>query len=363
MKDMYSTWECDLAWKPKPGIDFDTDYTSNGFEERSAKLIKNTPDPWSSKELLARHKAYCEAYEEQQAVVESMFVHVVGKKFLRGFPKLTKVRISEINGSEQRWCNDRGPTWLAKHHPDVLIKGLDISLTEDHDAANHFVYKVFEVLKAANISPVELSFGHGHGLGPKFRWHKLPNCQLISDLKRLHLSIRGADESDDKVDSGWFAFLKPLQAYVTGIEYLYIHVVHDILELEHSNNEVLNIVRLPRLKEFHFDCLGVKGESYARFLHAHPLLEELSGKLNTPTDAKWRAIWRAIGTHPKLSRFTLTYEPPIPLWSDEVSLITTKGEPEMSQEQREREWDVHEALYKFIHKKGPWTDELSALWH
>lgn len=73
------------------------------------------------------------------------------------------------------------------------------------------------------------------------------DCQLISNLKRLHLSIRGADESDDKVDPDWFVFLKPLQAYVTGIEYLYIHVVHDILELEHSNNEVLDIVRFPRL--------------------------------------------------------------------------------------------------------------------
>jgi hypothetical protein len=32
------------------------------------------------------------------------------------------------------------------------------------------------------------------------------------------------------------------------------------------------------------------------------------------------------------------------------------------EEERERKRDVYQALYDYVHKKGPWTDELASIW-
>ncbi|KAE9991049.1 hypothetical protein EG327_000588 [Venturia inaequalis] len=337
-------------------------------KRREEELIKRSKYPWSSKQIYEGLAAFRRAYGEQKFVVEDLFEHMVAKRYLPQFPKFKLVRFSYINDLHPVVFG-RDPTWLTENHPDILLRTMHIN-EEDHDATNHFVTIVLNALAKADTKPSELTFKDGCGIGPNFRWTDLRDPTVIEELQTFDLYIHGMDtgfmrDDESTIEPHWGALIMPIQCLCKNMERFYIHVKWDLCPADADLDEILDIVRFPRLKDFHLDrCRNVSGTAFAEFLGAHPLLEEISHGSESPglTDRNWSAYWKALGNHPNLSKFTLVHEPPWlgadnPLW-----IWTDFGRPDMDGDQESDEEDAHQALYDYVHKKGPWTEELAEMW-
>lgn len=366
MEHLTTEWKHPIRWSVRPCEELPYPESFEDRRRRQDELVKRSKYPWSSKQIYEGLTAYRKAYDEQKFIVEELFEDMVARRYLPKFPKFKLVRISRM---ENYVPVENDTTWLRKNHPDVLIRNMDVN-KEDHDATNHFVATVLNVFTSAKIKPLELSLmsGLGCGIGPNFRWTDLRDPTAIEELQTFDLYIRGKDTGDaETVDPDWGALIKPIQWLCTRIERLYIHVHFNVGPADADFDEILDIVRCPKLKDFHLDKYRtVSSSAFADFLKAHPLLEEISHGSDGSglMDQDWCAYWKALGEHANLSTFTLSHEPPSgdvgnPLW-----IWTSSGRPELDDPlpEMDENMDAHMALYNYIHKKGPWTEELTELW-
>jgi hypothetical protein len=377
MKELTRIYKGRLRSSPTPEIDFSREesWPSGQESQDSEEVIKNNIYPWPSRDIWAGLQAYRAAFAEQEFVLTTLYPHMVGKIYLTRFPKFSSVRISQI---EDPYCfrSHIFPTWLSTHHPEILIREGNISYL-DHSAENQFVYTVLKTLNTAKIRPKELSFSYNHGVRPDMDWSGSSwsspairpgnDTWVISDLKILNLNFRRTAYDEYRLSLDWNPLIKPIQIACKQLEALYIHVDRfPMPDGDTSMDEILEMARFPLLRDFHLDSWKITGVTFANFLNAHPLLEELSHGTHKTSEAladhKWGLYWRAIHIHPRLSRLALAHCLPNSVRQEVIRIETELGFAEMNEQHVELEYDVLQALYDYAHKQGEWTDELTAMW-
>jgi hypothetical protein len=157
------------------------------------------------------------------------------------------------------------------------------------------VYKVFDTLHTADISPTELILDAGYGIMTRFSFEKFPT--ILLNLQTLGLNIRGMYDQDDVLeDADWDVIFGPIQHVAKRLEVLYIHTEYGALPENACIDRILDTLRLPHLKYLHLDCENVRGTTFAKFVKAHDLLEGLShnSRYEGLPDGAWATYWKAI---------------------------------------------------------------------
>ncbi|QDS76309.1 hypothetical protein FKW77_002333 [Venturia effusa] len=293
--------------------------------------------PYSSRQAAEGLKAYQKAYGEQEFVLESI-EQGAAQCCLSQFPKFDLVHLSIADDLATSDYLDGHAKWLKKHHPDVdLIRAMS-GRFDDDDAKNRFATIVFNALMRANKKPVELSSERFVYCGATFQLNSILDPRVLQELQTIDLPNQCFP-----IRSDWDAVFKPIVSICTRMERLYIHFCGYGLPVV-LDDEFLKMVRFPKLKDFHIGFGIFSGDVFAAFVEAHPSLEEIShGWFEEMDNRNWTPYWRAMGEHPKLSKFTLLHGPP------DLEIITGKRES----------LELEVALYDYVHKKGPWTEELA----
>jgi hypothetical protein len=317
------------------------------------------PCPYTHGQLKAGYELYCNASEKQELLLKYYYDTKIAS-CLKKLPRFSCVgfdKMTECYGRRHEFCNR---TWMQEHHPGVLLERTFMD-EENHDASNDFVTRIFNILLTASARPQEMVFIDGHGIGPNWDWQKV-DCLLLSNLKKLDLHVIGASGAEERADPNWIELLKPLTVFATGLETLHIHIDFDLLDDDACIDDILQ-VRIPSLKDFHLDRFQISASAFANFLRAHPRLEELSHSTCwILTDQDWPTYWKSMHDHPALSRFTIVYE----RWEyhDNSTYLMTECPPDRRQEleMTDEQFELFAALYRYIHKKGMWTEALADEW-